>query len=115
MHALARDIEDHLQRARRSLANGDVLPARTALRELGPIVAELRSRYAGMQSEARVEQMMRAGGLQMLRACQDAMSDPATADRFPANFRCEQLIPQSVRGQGRYGRRRDGGFGDRQP
>jgi serine/threonine protein kinase len=109
MHTLARNIETHLQRARKSIARGDVEPARAELRELGPIVSELRRRYGGLQSEERVEQMMRGGGMQMLRACQSALASSETADRFPANFRCEQLIPQSVRGQSRYGRRRDGG------
>jgi hypothetical protein len=117
LHALAHDVDAHVQRARHSISRGDVQSARAELRDLAPIVGELRRRYGGTEPEQHVEQMMRAGGLQTLRACQDALADPGTADRFPANFRCEQLIPQAMRGESRYSRRRGGigGAMDRQP
>ena len=98
IHVLGEDIQGHLTRMQQYVQQGDIFKARGEVREMGPVVVVLRQLYGGSPAEARVEQMMRAGMNQTLTVCRTAMQDSASHAKFPPTFRCEQLVPQGMRG-----------------
>jgi serine/threonine-protein kinase len=99
IRVLGEDIQGHLQRARQFVQQGDIFKARGEFRDMAPVVLVLRQLYAGSPDETRVEQMLRAGVNQTVSACRTAIQDSTTRAKLAANFRCEQLVPQGVRGQ----------------
>jgi eukaryotic-like serine/threonine-protein kinase len=96
---LGEDIQGHLARAMQFIRRGDILKARGEVREMAPVVVVLRQLYGGNPGEARVEQMLRTGEGQSVAACRVAMQDSVSRDKLPPTFRCEQLVPQGMRGQ----------------
>ena len=99
IRVLGEDIQGHLQRAKQFIQQGDIFKARGEFRDMGPVVLVLRQLYAGNPAETRVEQMLRAGMSQSVLACRAAMQDSTARVKLPPNFRCEQLVPQGMRGQ----------------
>jgi hypothetical protein len=99
IRVLSEDIQGHLQRARQFVEQGDIIKARAEFREMGPVVMVLRQLYGGTPAEGRVEQATRAGLNQSLTACRTAVQDSIVRAKLPPNFRCEQLVPQGMRGQ----------------
>jgi hypothetical protein len=99
IRVLGEDIQGHLQRARQFVAQGDIFKARGEFRDMGPVVLVLRQLYAGRPEETKVEQMIRAGVNQSVLACRTAIQDSSARAKLAPNFRCEQLVPQGMRGQ----------------
>jgi hypothetical protein len=99
IRVLGEDIQGHLARAMQFIRQGDILKARGEVREMGPVVGVLRQLYGGTPGEARVEQMLRTGVGQSLAACRIAIQDSVSRAKLPPTFRCEQLVPQGMRGQ----------------
>jgi len=99
IRVMGEDLQGHLQRARQFIAQGDIFKARSEFRDMAPVVLVLRQLYAGNPGEARVEQMIRAGVSQSVQACRTAIQDSTARAKLAPTFRCEQLIPQGMRGQ----------------
>jgi serine/threonine-protein kinase len=99
IRVMGEDVQGHLFRAREFISQGDVPKARGEIRELGQVVVVLRQLYGGTPGEMRVEQGLRFGMNQTIAACRVALQDSSARARVPATFRCEQLLPQGMRGQ----------------
>jgi hypothetical protein len=99
IRVMGEDLQGHLLRVRDFIRQGDVPKARGEIRELGQVVVVLRQLYGGTPEELRVEQGLRFGMNQTIATCRTALQDSSTRARVPATFRCEQLLPQGMRGQ----------------
>jgi hypothetical protein len=96
---LAEQVNEHFRKALQTIRGGDVPSTRSEFAKAAPIVAQLRQMSAGTPAAAQVEQVVRGSSMQVVKACRDGMADTAARRKFPANFRCELLLPPGLRGQ----------------
>lgn len=102
---IVNEIRSHFSRAQSYLQQAAVQRTRSEIRDVGGDVRMLRELYPAAAESLHVQQLVTAGAMRLVQqACPAALAD--TTKHFPANFRCDLLLPNFARprGAGRQGR-----------